>query len=168
MDSSLFHSTFLHRHFIKSAHPPYGRKHTCSARRMLQTADLVTTVDIETPVLGTMFRPSPPFRLRRNTFVPFSPLNRSPGSSSAARFTTTTASSADPLPVTVASPLRLGYAGAVTTPRHRRPFTGQDRPLSLPTHLLCHAGLRKGYRASAYRVASPSRHSLPEVHTEFG
>jgi len=81
----------------------------------------MTTVSNEIPDLGNMFRPSPPASLPlTESFI----LRYVTVSSSALSFTTTTASSADPLPVTVTSLLRLGDAVAVTTLRHRRLFTG--------------------------------------------
>lgn len=84
-----------------------------------------------------MFRPSPP-SLKKDAFALFYPLTQSPESSSATRFTTTTTSSADPLPITVTSLLRLGsrcrsYNGPAQAALHRvRSITFIAHPPPLP------------------------------------
>ncbi len=87
--------------------------------------------------------------------------------SSATGFTPTTASSADPLSITVTFLLRLGlgcrsYNGLVQTALHRV----RSRTFIAHPPLLLY-GIRKGYRASVVEGTSPFPQSLPEVRTEL-
>ena len=115
--------------------------------------------------LGHMFHPSPP------TFLSFAesfPLRYVTAPSQAPNFTTTTASSADPLPITDTSLLCLGtvnnYNGPVQTVLH----WVRSIAMSSPTHLLYPVGLRKGYGTSAVPATSSSLPGLPEVRTKLG
>jgi hypothetical protein len=118
-----------------------------------------------------MFRPSPPSHW--DAFALFYPLIQSPGSSSAARFTTTTASSANPLPITVTSLRRLG----VRCRSYRRPGTNGPSPGKItgfpcpPTSFTLSA-LRKGYRASVVEGTSPTdkacQRFAPSLGGNFG
>jgi hypothetical protein len=80
----------------------------------------------------------------------------------------TTASSADPLSITVTSRLRLGlgcrcYNGPTQTALHRvRSCTFFAHPPPV------HHRIRKGYRASVVEGTSPFPQRLPEVRTKFG
>lgn len=115
-----------------------------------------------------MFRPSPPILLSAEPLDESFTLGYVTASSSAPTFTTTTASSAGPLPITVTSLHRLGsrcrsYNGPVQAALHRV----RSIALSLPTHLLYLVGLRKGYRASVVEGTSPYLPGLPEVRTKL-
>jgi hypothetical protein len=104
----------------------------------------------------------------QDTYELFYPLIQSPESSSATRFTTTTASSADPLPIAVTSLLRLGFrCRSYNVPAQVALHRVRSITLSLPTHLLYSEVLRKGYGASVVEGTSPSLLSLPEVRTEL-
>ena len=107
-----------------------------SVPRNAPLADLMTIVSNEIQVLGNMFRPSPPSYLQKDTYELFYPLIQSPESSLATRFTTTTASSADPLPITVTSLLRLGFrCRSYNVPAQAAIHQVRSITLSLPTHL---------------------------------
>ena len=140
-----------------------------SVPRNAPVADLMTIVSNEIQVLGNMFRPSPPSLVSQDTYELFYPLIQSPESSSATRFTTTTASSADPLPITVTSLLRLGFrCRSYNVPAQAALHRVRSITLSLPTHLLYSEVLRKGYGALVVVGTSPSLLSLPEVRIELG
>ncbi len=106
--------------------------------------------------------------VNQDTYELFYPLIQSPESSSATRFTTTTASSADPLPITVTSLLRLGFrCRSYNVPAQAALHRVRSITLSLPTHLLYSEVLRKGYGALVVAGTSPSLLSLPEVRTKL-